>query len=169
MAYKHKLSDVRLGDAVIFSTPGAGFRHGVVAKIEDSSGTSFPSRTRIFLTAEGDILNPYPDGGTDVQIVTKGPKPEPTPEDIAYQKKMDAAYQEMMDLPNGSGYMLYSHKSTGTVVIKISESQWLHYDYSGYGGYEAYMMNPDEVFYSYLWDEDEEAMTFEEKLKVSGL
>lgn len=165
--HKDKIYNVKVGDYVSFFSPGAGAVVGIVDDILPSQ-QDFPMRSRIFLDSDRNVLNPYPDAGTDVKILTEGPKPPPSPEDIAYQKKEDEAFEEFKAKPNGSGYMLYSHKSTGTVLIKVGEYEWLHYDYSGYGGYEAHVIGQDEAFFSYLWDEEEAEITADE-LEVSGL
>lgn len=164
MKHNDKIYDVKVGDEVSFFTPGAGAVTGVVSEILPSQ-QAFPLRSRIFIDADRNVLNLYPDGGTDVRIITKAP---PSPEDIAYQKKENEAFEEFKSKPNGSGYMLYSHKSTGTVLIKIGEYEWLHYDYSGYGGYEAHVIGHEEAFFSHLWDEEEAEITADE-LEVSGL
>lgn len=157
-----KLSDIRVGDRVSFTTPGAGTITGTVAEIRDNNPTFL--RSQVFLDADQTVLNRYPDGGTDVTILTKGP---PTPEETELQRKYADEFQKFDSKPVGSMYMLSSHKSTGTVLIKISDTRWVYYDYSGYGGYDAYTMGNEEAF-NYCYDTID-GYFFADEMEVSGV
>jgi hypothetical protein len=166
VAYKNKLSDIRIGDRVDFATPGAGTITGTVAEIR-KGGQTFPTRSRVFLDADQTVLNRYPDAGTDVTILTQGPPSPPTPEEAELQRKYNEEFGKFDAKPVGSMYMLSSHKSTGTVLIKISDTRWVYYDYSGYGGYDAYTMGNEEAF-NYCYDSID-GYFFADEMEVSGV
>ena len=160
MSQKISLNEIEVGDVVEFSSPGLNPVSGEVAGIENLQPGGM--RKRIFMDAEGTLLNPRPDGGTDAHLIRKGP---PSQEELDKERKTAEAFQKFNSQPAGSMYMLSSHKSTGTVLIKISDKEWIYYDYSGYGGYDAYRMLPDQAFQD-CWD-SHDCIFFADEMDVS--
>lgn len=140
------LSSINVGDTVKFNVPGVHYVTAEVAEIVPLQDGGL--RKRLFMDARGNPLNLYPDGGTDATLIKAGP---PTEEENRGERRYAEEFNKFSSKPNGSMYMLSSHKSTGTILIKISENMWMYYDYSGYGGYEAFSMLPEQAF-SYCWD-----------------
>lgn len=159
---KIDLRDIKVGDTVEFTSPGLNPVIGKIAQIDPLVPGGL--RRSIFMDAAGTLLNPRPDGGTDAFLIEKGP---PSPEDIEHQRKYDEAFEQFNRKPVGSMYMLSSHKSTGTVLIKISDKKWVYYDYSGYGGYDAWTMLTEEAF-AHCWD-DSDAIFWADEMEVSGI
>jgi hypothetical protein len=158
---KIRLTEIRVGDVVEFSSPGLDPVVGKVAEIVPLHGGY---RKSMFMDAEGTLLNPKPDGGTDAFLVEKGPL---SPEEIEHQLKYDEGFEKFSTKPAGSMYMLSSHKSTGTILIKISDKTWIYYDYSGYGGYESYTMSAEQAF-SNCWDSTD-AIFWADEMEVKGI
>lgn len=155
---KIKLHDIHVNDIVKFVVPGREEITGKVGLIQETTGFS----SRLFYNDRNELMNRYPDGGTDVWLVQKG---EPTPEELARREKASKAYQEFENKPVGTIYGVLSSKASGSALIKIEGGYWIWLDYAGYGSLDADKMMEEQAFEE-LWDDESGTLNFESEMEV---